>query len=140
MSKLPPPMNLEGMNLEAIHEAIQDCHDWPGRNHPDDTYHLGMRAVCTAMRLESALESARAEIAAKDAEIAGLKRVGVVLPQPTENQTRSIERLKYALRVGINEDRTVKAVFRRQSCRNVLAWIEASESICAHLLQKAIAS
>lgn len=73
MSKLPPPMNLEGMNLEAIHEAIQDCHDWPGKNHPDDTYHLGMRAVCTAMRLESALEAAQQEIAARDAEIEALR-------------------------------------------------------------------
>ena len=73
MSKLPPPMNLEGMNLEAIHEAIQDCHDWPGKNHPDDTYHLGMRAVCTAMRLESALEAAQQEIAARDAEIAKMQ-------------------------------------------------------------------
>ena len=75
MRKLPPPMNLEGMNLEAIHEAIQDCHDWPGRNHPDDAYHLGIRAVCTAMRLESALEAAQQEIAARDAEIAGLRPI-----------------------------------------------------------------
>lgn len=73
MRKLPPPMNLEGMNLEAIHEAIQDCHDWPERNHPDDAYHLGMRAVCTAMRLKSALEAAQQEIAARDAEIAKMQ-------------------------------------------------------------------
>lgn len=74
MSKLPPPINIEGMSLEAINEAIQDCHDWPGMKHPSDHHRLAMRAACEALRLEGDLEAAQQEIA-------DLKRGGVMVPE-----------------------------------------------------------